>query len=91
MAWRACFAGPGLTPLVDFEHSRQDPFRRPPLLYKDLYSTHHIHNGNKKDVLYIRKAYDMNKIHTKLRHSLPSRCESDFHRQIINTSAANVR
>jgi len=30
---------------------RQDPFKRPPLLYKDPYSTHQIHYRNTKDVL----------------------------------------
>ena len=75
---------------VTVEHPRQDPFQRPPLLYKDPYSSHHIHYGN-KDVLYISKVYYMNKIHTKLPQSLPNICEIETNRRKnINPSTAAV-
>ena len=65
--------------------------QRPPLLYKDLFSTHNINYGNMKDVLYIRKVYYMNKIYSKLRHSLPSIYENEVNRKNINLSAANLK
>jgi len=69
---------------------RQDPFQRP-LLYKDSYSTHHIHYGNTKHVLCIRKVYYTNKMYTKLRHRLRSICEIEINRKNIDPSAANLK
>jgi len=65
---------------------------RPTLLYKDPYFTYnHVHYGKKKDVFYIGKVYYMNKIYTKLQHSLPSVCEIEINRKNINPSAANLK
>ena len=44
-----------------------------------------------KDVLYIRKVYYINKMYTKLRHSLPSICEIEIYGKNINLSAANLK
>jgi len=44
----------------------------PPWKFSAHATAHHISCGNMKDVLYMRKIYYMNKIYTKLRHSLPS-------------------
>jgi len=71
MAWRHALLVLTRDHWKTCEHTRHDPFQRPPLRYKDSYSTHHIHYGNAKAVLYIRKVYYMNKIYTKLWHSLP--------------------
>jgi len=56
-----------------------------------LLITYFVHYGNVKDVFYNRKVYYMNKIHTKLRHSLPSICEIEINRKNINPSAANPK
>jgi len=42
-------------------------FQQPTLLYKDPYSTSHIHYGNTKDILCIRKVCYVSKIYTKLK------------------------
>jgi len=39
--------------------------------------------GNTKNLVYIRKICYMNKIYSKLRHSLPSICEIEINRKIL--------
>jgi len=50
-----------------------------------------MHYGNAKDVLYIKKVYYVDKIYTKLRHSLSSICDIEINRKNINPSAANLK
>jgi len=55
MAWRACFAGPDSTPLIDYWAPWARSFPAPTLHIQRSLLYYHIYYGNTKDVLYIRK------------------------------------
>jgi len=51
--------------------------------WKNRYSIHHLHYGNTKDVLYVRKVYYMNKIQPNCDIACLA-CEIEIDRKNIN-------